>query len=415
MSDIIPSETLYWQYVEDMARSVLRGYGYEEIRLPLLERTELFSRSIGTATDIVEKEMYTFADRSGESLTLRPEGTAGCVRACIEHGLLRGQIQRLWYLGPMFRYERPQKGRYRQFHQIGVEAFGMEGPAIDGELILQTARIWQRLGLAGLRLEVNSLGSTETRSRYRAQLVEYLQAHHAELDEDSRRRLATNPLRILDSKHPAIQHLLQAAPTLIEHLDEGSRKHFHGLLSILEAAGVDYTVNPRLVRGLDYYTLTVFEWLTDRLGAQGAVCAGGRYDGLVAQFGGPQTAAAGYAIGMERLIALLQECAVQAPVLRPHACLLALGEQAWVPATTMAEELRNGLPALRLIVDASDASLKSKLKRADRCGARFALILGEEELGARQVLLKPLQEPLPQQTIPRAEVSAQLSRLLFGK
>ncbi|MDO9372294.1 MAG: histidine--tRNA ligase, partial [Gammaproteobacteria bacterium] len=309
MNDILPQQTPYWAFVEDRTRTLLTACGYAEIRLPLVEFTELFTRSIGAVTDIVEKEMYTFADRNGDSLTLRPEGTAGCVRAAIEHGLLHNQTQRLWYQGAMFRHERPQKGRYRQFHQIGVETYGFSGPDIDAELILLSARLWRMLGLTGLTLQINSLGTHAARVAYRIELVRYFSTHHHALDEDSQRRLHTNPLRILDSKNPALQALIEGAPRLADHLDEESRVHFAGLCATLDRAGVAYQVNPRLVRGLDYYDRTVFEWVTDRLGAQGTVCAGGRYDTLVEQIGGRPTPAIGFALGMERLVALLMDAA----------------------------------------------------------------------------------------------------------
>src|SRR5690606_9991173 len=307
MNDILPAQTPVWQYIESVVRSTLRAYGYDEIRMPIVEQTDLFKRSIGEVTDIVEKEMYTFEDRNGDSLTLRPEGTAGCVRAAEEHGLLFNQTQKLWYAGPMFRHERPQKGRYRQFHQIGVECFGMPGPDIDAELIIMTARLWKRLGLLShLELQINTLGNSEDRKRYKADLVAYLQERLDRLDEDSRRRLNTNPLRVLDSKDPGTQALLENAPSLLDYLDEDSRRHFERLLGLLDGAGVAYRVNPRLVRGLDYYGKTVFEWVTTNLGAQGTVCAGGRYDGLVEQLGGKSTPGVGFAMGMERLVLLLE-------------------------------------------------------------------------------------------------------------
>jgi histidyl-tRNA synthetase len=318
MNDILPEASSAWQHLESVLREVVHAYGYSEMRLPLLEKTELFKRSIGEVTDIVEKEMYTFEDRNGDSLTLRPEGTAGCVRACMEHGLLHNQVQRFWYGGPMFRHERPQKGRYRQFHQIGVESFGMAGPDIDAEMIFMTTRMWQRLGLEHVVLQINSLGTPAARSSYRTALVEYLGGRFDELDEDSKRRLESNPLRILDSKNPALQAVVDEAPLLPDYLDEESRQHFAGLLALLDAAEIAYEVNPRLVRGLDYYSRTVFEWVTDQLGAQGTICAGGRYDGLVEYLGGRPTPAFGFAIGMERLLALLQVSGVNPPDSRPQ-------------------------------------------------------------------------------------------------
>ncbi|MFA7388450.1 MAG: histidine--tRNA ligase, partial [Thiohalobacteraceae bacterium] len=322
MNDILPAEAAVWQQVEARLRELLAGYGYGEIRMPVLEKTELFKRSIGEVTDIVEKEMYSFDDRNGDSLTLRPEGTASCVRACIEHGLLHNQTQRLWYMGPMFRHERPQKGRYRQFHQVGAEAFGMQGPDIDAELILLTARLWRVLGLSDVRLELNSLGSNAARAAYRDVLVEYFTARHEQLDADSQRRLNSNPLRILDSKNPEMRALIEAAPRLADHLDPQSQAHFAELCALLDAAGVAYRINPRLVRGLDYYSQTVFEWVTDRLGAQGTVCAGGRYDGLVEYLGGRPTPAIGFALGLERLIALLIDQGVQPLPIATHAYLV---------------------------------------------------------------------------------------------
>lgn len=398
MHDILPEQCRYFAHVERLAREVLAGYGYEEIRLPLLESTELFKRTIGEVTDIVEKEMYTFADRNGDSLTLRPEGTAGCVRAGIENGLLHNQVRRLWYGGPMFRHERPQKGRYRQFHQIGVETFGMAGPDIDAELLLLPRRLWRRLGLDGLELQINSLGTAAVRAAYREQLVAYFTAHHAVLDEDSRRRLQSNPLRILDSKNPALQELLAGAPQLLASLDAESRAHFDELRRLLDAAGVPYRVNPRLVRGLDYYGKTVFEWVTDRLGAQGTVCAGGRYDGLVAQLGGRSTPAAGFAMGIDRLVALLEEQAAAVPLAAPDLFLAVVGGEAERIGLVWAEQLRDASPALGLLVNCGGGSFKSQLKRADKSGAAFALVVGDEEAAQGRVGVKPLREDAPQRT-----------------
>lgn len=364
--------------------------------MPLLESTELFKRSIGDVTDIIEKEMYTFADRNGDSLSLRPEGTAGCVRAAIEHGLLHNQVQRLWYSGAMFRHERPQKGRYRQFHQFGVETFGMAGPDIDAELILLCRRIWQRLGLSGLRLEINSLGSQAARVAYRKKLVEYLSDHHDDLDEDSRRRLHSNPLRILDSKNPDMKALLAAAPRLLEALDDESDDHFMQLRQLLDAAGVPYEVNPRLVRGLDYYTKTVFEWVTDRLGAQGTVCAGGRYDGLVEQLGGRSIAAAGFALGLERLTALSEEVGMLSGDMPPDLFFAVVGEEAERLGVIWAEQLRDVSPALRIVVNCGGGGFKSQLKRADKSGAGYVLLLGEEEARRGCVGVKPLRVDAPQ-------------------
>ncbi len=390
MRDVPPRETPIWRHVEETTIATLEAYGYQEIRLPIVEQTGLFERSIGAQTDIVEKEMYSFFDRSGESLTLRPEGTAGCVRAGLEHNLLYHQVQRLWYGGPMFRYERPQKGRHRQFHQVGAEAFGMAGPDIDAELICLTARLWRRLGLEDVRLMLNSVGSVASRAAYRERLVEYFSRDLAALDEDSRRRLHTNPLRILDSKDPAMQGLIAEAPSMLEHLDETSSRHFAGLRQLLDAAGIEYTVNPRLVRGLDYYNGTVFEWITEGLGAQGTVCAGGRYDGLVAQFGGAPTSAIGFALGVERLVGLLAGEGGVAPC-RPHAYLITVGEAAALSALRLGESLRENLPGLRLICHCGGGGFKSQFRHADRSGAYFALILGPDEIETGTVGLKALE------------------------
>ncbi len=399
MHDILPSQTPLWQLLEDRVRSVLEGYGYREIRMPLVEQTELFKRSIGEVTDIVEKEMYTFDDRNGDSLTLRPEGTASCVRAGIEHGLLYNQVQRLWYQGPMFRHERPQKGRYRQFQQIGVEAFGMAGPDIDLELILITHRIWQALGLnEGLELQINSLGTAAERLAYRKVLVQYLTANQEQLDEDSRRRLEGNPLRILDSKNPDMRALIADAPALMDHLGEESQAHFDAICAGLDAVGVAYVINPRLVRGLDYYARTVFEWVTDRLGAQGTVCAGGRYDGLVEQLGGHATTAVGFAMGVERLVALLEEAGIE-PEAQIDAYLVLMGDEPQRQGWLLAEQLRDQLPGLRLLTHCGGGGFKSQFKKADRSGARYALILGEDELAKGVVGIKNLREQSEQQEV----------------
>ena len=404
MKDIPPAETPVWRELEDAARAVLSGYGYRELRPPVVERTELFRRSVGEATDIVEKEMYTFDDRSGESLSLRPECTASCVRAAVEHGWLRGRGQRLWHIGPMFRYERPQKGRYRQFHQLDVEALGFPGPDVDAELILIGERLWRRLRLGALRLELNSLGSRAIQDAFRARLVEYLTRHASSLDEDSRRRLDTNPLRILDSKNPDMQDLLGAAPRIVDCLDDESREHFEGLQAMLEASGVAFSVNPRLVRGLDYYTRTVFEWVTDELGAQGAVCGGGRYDGLVADIGGPPTPATGFAVGLERVVALMQARQGAASDERPHAYLLAVGEEAERTAHSLAEQLRDALPRVRLVVDAGPGNFKRKMKNADRSEAPLALILGEDEARENRITLKEMHGDGGQQSVERSQM-----------
>jgi histidyl-tRNA synthetase len=413
MRDILPGESAAWQRLEAVISEVLEAYGYREIRLPALEKTELFARSIGEVTDIVEKEMYTFADRNGESLTLRPEGTAGCVRACIEHGLLHNQVQRLWYRGAMFRYERPQKGRYRQFHQVGLEAFGMDGPDIDAEVILVSRRFWQRLGLdSKVELQLNSLGDADERASYRARLVEYFNDHLDQLDEDSRRRLESNPLRILDSKNHEMQPLLDGAPALLEHLGDASRDHFDGLCARLEVAGVPYVINPRLVRGLDYYGRTVFEWITDALGAQGTVCAGGRYDGLVEQLGGRPTAAVGFAMGLERLVELLTDGA--APGETPADIYLVIGTPALeVEAVALSEQLRDAMPGLRLSLHCGGGSLKSQFKRADRSGAELALVLGEAEWARGAVAVKPLRGGGEQSEIARDELATRL-QAMFG-
>ena len=388
MHDILPQHTPVWQFMEDKIRDVARGYGYQEIRMPVLEKTELFKRSIGEVTDIVEKEMYTFDDRNGDSLTLRPEGTAGCVRAGIENGLLYNQIQRFWYAGAMFRHERPQRGRYRQFHQIGVETFGLSGAEIEAELILMCARIWNALGLKDIRLEINTLGTAEERVEYRDKLVEYLSAHEQQLDEDSKRRLHTNPLRILDSKNPEMQSLIEAAPHLIEYLGEESSVHFERLKELLNEAGIPFQVNTRLVRGLDYYSHTVFEWITDQLGAQGTVCAGGRYDSLVQQLGGKPTSAAGFALGIERLVALMEDLDISVPGYEPHIYMVLVGEQAQTKGLLMAEQLRDQLSGLRVQVNCSGGNFNKQLKRADKSGAQYALLLGEDELKNDTITIK---------------------------
>jgi histidyl-tRNA synthetase len=400
MNDIPPEDTPYWQRLEAEIRGLLAAYGYQEIRFPILEKTELFKRSIGEVTDIVEKEMYSFEDRNGDSLTLRPEGTASCVRAGIQNGLLHNQVQRLWYMGPMFRHERPQKGRYRQFHQVGVETFGMSGPDLDAELILMTARLWQRLGLTDLELQLNSLGTSEARAAYRRQLVDYFSAHQEQLDEDSRRRLETNPLRILDSKNPALRDLIAVAPKLTEHLDAESRAHFDALCGILDAAGVAYRLNPCLVRGLDYYSRTVFEWVTDRLGAQGTVCAGGRFDALVEQLGGKPTPAAGFAMGLERLLELVRE--QLRPDHAPHAYLVLVGDTAQRQGLVLAERLRDAVPGLRLLSHCGGGSFKSQFKRADKSGAAVALVLGDDEVAQGTVGVKYLRVDQPQQNLAQA-------------
>jgi len=406
MNDILPAETPRWQFVEDAFRRLMAGYGYQQIRLPIVEKTELFKRSIGEVTDIVEKEMYTFEDRNGDSLTLRPEGTAGCVRACIQNGLLNQPQQKLWYGGPMFRHERPQKGRYRQFYQMGVEVFGLEGPDIDVELIVLTARLWQILGVTDdVHLEINSLGTSEARRAYREILVDYLKQYQTQLDEDSQRRLHSNPLRILDSKNPDMQALIEAAPKLQDHLDENSLQHFARLKEMLDRVGISYRVNTRLVRGLDYYSKTVFEWVTEKLGAQGTVCAGGRFDGLVEQLGGKPTTAAGFALGMERLVALLEDKPFDATRHQPHAYLLLAGKDAELHGLQLAEQLRDALPGLRLMLHCGGGSFKSQMKKADKSGATYALILGEDEINKQSITIKDLRGDTSQQQISQTELA----------
>lgn len=406
-NDILPADTARWAGIEAVLRDLMRAYGYHEIRLPIVESTPLFKRAIGEVTDIVEKEMYAFADRGGEPITLRPEGTAGCVRAVLEHGLTYNQTQRLWYTGPMFRYERPQKGRYRQFHQFGVETFGMSGPDIDAELILLTARLWRELELEKVvRLEINSLGEIPERAKFRAALVTYLEQHRSELDEDSQRRLTSNPLRILDSKDAGTQKILEGAPCLPDFLDADSREHFAALCAVLDAAGVSYVVNPRLVRGLDYYNKTVFEWVTSALGAQGTVCAGGRYDGLVEQLGGQKTPAVGFAIGLERLVLLQAEVNPEVERSEADVFVAAVGEGTSLPALLLAEALRSVLPDLRVLVNCGGGSFKSQFKKADKSGARFALVLGEDEVKNGSVVLKWLREEHEQKMLAQSEVAA---------
>jgi histidyl-tRNA synthetase len=414
MNDILPDQTPLWQYLEHTVAGLLGGYGYREIRFPILEQTELFKRSIGEVTDIVEKEMYTFEDRNGDSLTLRPEGTASCVRACEEHGLLFNQSQRLWYAGPMFRHERPQKGRLRQFHQIGVEAFGMPGPDIDAELILLSARLWRRLGIADhVTLELNSIGAAEDRAAYRSALVAYLEPFRDQLDGDSRRRLESNPLRILDSKDENTRRLLAGAPSFTDFLGGEARDHFARLCALLDGAGVRYRLNPALVRGLDYYCKTVFEWTTERLGAQGTVCAGGRYDGLVEQLGGRPTPGAGFALGVERLCLLLETLAVVPAeiVSAPQVYLVAAGAAAEDAALLLGEELRTRLPGLRLQVNCGGGGFKSQFKRADRSGAAIAVVLGDDEVARQVVNIKWLRDEAREQ---ERVALAQLPEFLAG-
>ncbi len=393
MNDLLPDEALIWQFLEKTLRQLAASYGYREIRTPSVEKTALFQRGIGEATDIVEKEMYTFTDRAGESLTLRPEGTAGVVRAGIEHGLLYNQQQRLWYLLDLYRYERPQKGRYRQFHQFGVEVFGLEGPDIDAEIILITARLWKLLGLEQqLSLHLNSLGSNQARLAYRQIVVDYFQQHFDALDEDSQRRLKTNPLRILDSKNPAMQPLIESAPKLFQHLDQESRAHFDELCKKLDDAGIRYQLNHRLVRGLDYYNRTVFEWITDALGAQGTVCGGGRYDGLVAELGGQNTPGIGFGLGIERVVLMLKNNLIQQQLpMAVDAYLMNVGEGAANQVLSVAETLRNELPQLKLLTHCGGGNFKKQIKRADKSGARWALILAEKELAEGKIAIKTLR------------------------
>ncbi len=394
MNDLLPEDTALWQQVEQILKDTVSSFGYREIRMPILEKTGLFCRAIGEVTDVVEKEMYTFEDRSGDSLSLRPEGTAGCVRACLEHDLIYNQEQRLWYMGPMFRHERPQKGRYRQFHQLGAEAFGLGGPDIDAEIILLTKTFWDKLGISGdLTLELNSLGSKTERAAYRDELVKFLEANFDRLDEDSQRRTHTNPLRVLDSKDPGVIEVLKGAPRLADFFGEETKAHFKGLTSILEAAGISYVINPRLVRGLDYYNLTVFEWTTTALGAQGTVCGGGRYDGLVEELGGTPTSAVGFGLGLERLMLLLitlGRLENKAPV---DVYVIGSGDGAAVQQALLSQQLRGALNNVKIMNHCGGGSFKRQFKRADKLGARFAVILGEAEMAAGTVALKDLRDP----------------------
>src|SRR5512139_2816150 len=406
MNDVLPDDSAAWQHLERVARDTFAEYGYREIRLPLLERTELFKRSIGELTDIVEKEMYTFEDRGGDSLTLRPEATAGIVRACITNGLLHNQRQKIWCMGPMFRYERPQKGRYRQFHQIDVEALGYPGPDVDAELVMMSARLWRRLGLSGLRLNLNSLGTPESRKGYRAQLVEYFRRHEAALDEDSRRRLGGNPLRILDTKNPALREIVDGEPAA----------HFASLRAQLDGAGIDYVVNPRLVRGLDYYSRTVFEWVTTDLGSQDAVCSGGRYDGLVAQLGGDPVPAIGWALGEERIVELMRLQGLVTDEGSPDVYIVLAGDAAEAAGVGLAERIRDATPGLRVETNCGGGSFKSQLKRADKSGARYAVIVGDDEAARQVAALKPLRgAEAAQREVSFADLPAALGRELQAR
>ncbi len=417
MNDVLPPETYIWQHAEYIFRKILLGHGYQEIRFPLVEKTELFKRSIGEVTDIVEKEMYTFLDRNQDSLTLRPEGTASCVRACMEHGLLHNQIQRLWYSGPFFRHERPQKGRYRQFHQFSAEVFGLAGPDIDAELILMSAMILDKLGIKSFaKLQVNSLGTPASRSEYRKKLIHYLHEHKESLDEDSVRRLHKNPLRILDSKNPNMQPIIANAPKLVDYLDEESLNHFEKLQDYLSHSGIPFEVNPCLVRGLDYYTKTVFEWVTDQLGAQGTICAGGRYDGLVEQLGGKPTPAVGFSFGMERTILLMQQSEHNHKIETSiHAYLITDSENSFKLALKTANYLRSKVPSLRLVLHCGGGSLKNQFKKADKSGALYALIIGEHELKTRSISIKNLREDIPQQTLYQDELAEYLKLKITKK
>ncbi|MGL4207547.1 MAG: histidine--tRNA ligase [Aeromonadaceae bacterium] len=411
MNDCLPEQSPLWQMVETTLRQVVASYGYAEMRMPIVEMTNLFQRAIGEVTDVVEKEMYTFDDRNGDSLTLRPEGTAGCVRACIEHGLVYNQERRVWYIGPMFRHERPQKGRYRQFHQFGVEVFGLQGPDVDAELIMMTARLWKRFGISEhLTLQLNTLGSSEERARYRDALVAFLEQHKDKLDEDCQRRMYTNPLRVLDTKDQAIQALLADAPRIADYFGEETRQHFAGLQQILDRAGIAYEVNDRLVRGLDYYNYTVFEWVTSSLGSQGTVCGGGRYDGLVEQLGGQATPAVGFAMGLERLVLLLETLGRTEGVARQvDAYLCMVGEGTQEAGMLLAEQLREALPALRLMTHCGGGNFKKQIKRADKVGAEIALILGEAELANGEIGIKYLREQGEQQALKLEQVIQHLA------
>jgi histidyl-tRNA synthetase len=401
MNDCLPSESGLWQYVESTIRQVVASYGYQEIRTPIVESTDLFKRSIGEVTDIVEKEMYTFSDRNSDSLTLRPEGTACVVRAGNEHGLLYNQQQRLWYIGQMFRHERPQKGRYRQFHQFGVEVFGLAGPDIDAEVILLSARLWEKFGISqNVILEINSLGSAEARVSYKEQLVAFLKTRESELDEDSLRRLQTNPLRVLDSKNPQVQNAVKDAPKMIDCLDEESAKHFQGLCERLDNLGIQYRVNPALVRGLDYYNRTVFEWVTDSLGSQGTVCAGGRYDGLVEQLGGKATQGVGFAMGLERLVLMLKTLELDKNLVSVvDIYVTAMDESVELYARQVSETLRDALPQIKLMNHCGGGNFKKQMKRADQSGASIAFIIGQDEMASQQVAVKYLREKQPQETV----------------
>jgi histidyl-tRNA synthetase len=410
--DVLPAQAALWQFLESTTREVFAAYGYEELRVPIIEQTQLFKRSIGDFTDIVEKEMFSFVDQGDDHITLRPEATAGMARAVISNGLLRDGRLRVWCMGPMFRRERPQAGRYRQFHQIDAEAFGFAGPDVDAEMILLSARLLRRLGLADVKLHVNSLGTPESRAVYRERLIAYFSAHEAALDEDSRRRLLGNPLRILDSKNPDMQRIVAGAPLLSDCLDEDSQRHFAALLAQLEAAGIAYHVDPRLVRGLDYYTRTVFEWITDSLGAQSTVCAGGRYDGLIAHLGGVPTPGIGWAMGEERIVMLLEKQARIAARDRPQIYFVSVGERTDVFGLKLAERLRDAWPALRLQFNLGGGNFKAQFKRADKSGAAYALVLGEDEIARGVVAIKDLRGGMPQEECAIGRIAERLGVLL---
>jgi len=412
MNDLYGADVEAFDYLLDTAQTTLKQYGYQSIRLPIVEKTELFARSIGEVTDIVEKEMYTFDDRNGESMTLRPEGTAGCVRAMIQNGLTHNQIQKVYYNGPMFRYERPQRGRYRQFNQFGVEVFGLSSADIDAELIVLSARLWEKLGLENLELQINSLGSKEARVAYREVLVAYFEQHKAALDEDSLRRLATNPLRILDTKNPDMKAVVDAAPKLIDHLDVESIEHFEALKMHLDDLGIEYVINPNLVRGLDYYNRTVFEWVTTELGAQGTVCAGGRYDGLVEQIGGKLTPAVGFAMGMERLMALLMDKQLVPAHATPDIYMVLVGSNVQRPGLVISEKIRDDLAGINVQMNCGGGSFKSQFKKADKSGAHYAIVMGEEEVEQQVVAVKPLRVEGEQKTVKWDELTAYLRSVM---
>ena len=412
MPAILPGEVKKWQFVETVAKNVLHAYSYNEIRTPVVERSELFQRTIGENTDIVAKEMYTFIDRNDQSLSLRPEATAGIIRAGIDQGFFYNQTQKLWSIGPMYRYERPQKGRYRQFHQINMEAFGFPGPDIDFEMILLTGRIWKALNLSPLQLELNSLGSPESRKEYKRQLQDYFNDHQKELDEDSLRRLDRNPLRIFDSKNPDLQEIIESAPKMVDFLDQESNEHFEELMAMLQDHAIEYSLNTRLVRGLDYYTRTVFEWTTDQLGAQATVCGGGRYDALVAELGGKSTSAIGCAIGLERLIELVDVSGQNEQNNTPKIYIVAVGSKAEGERFLLAEELRDVYPNLSIEMNLNGGQFKQQFKRADKAGADIALILGDDEISKQTVGVKPMRSEGHQETVDRKELLSIIDQFL---